>query len=414
MSTSAGKVLIRPRGAYDASATYQILDQVNYNGKGYIAKTTTTGNLPTDTDYWELFIDTPVDPFTGATSGANGVKGLVPAPQIADKDKFLKGDGTWAVVDRSSDMTGATPSAPGTHGLVPAPSAGDQDKCLKGDGTWGSAGHIVADGTTTYTNRSKLKFEGFGIEDDPTNDATVIKKYTGTVCTWANGTDAEIAEMLRAHYQGELNIYDYWSVGDQRVIHMDAIPSTSDYSYVAARDITLILVNRGGKYLASDPSQECAFAVGFKECIATNLQIIKNTSTTYKWENCHARTWLNESVLNAIPEGMRNLLKKHLNKCTDYSSNITSVEDYLECPARVEIDGVATSPYNSEGAQFEYYRTKANRIKKIGASDTFGAFYYTRTVDKNSANYFWGIDYQGETLSRQGNTSFSLTAQGCI
>ena len=34
--------------------------------------------------------------FTGATSESNGVAGIVPAPQIADRDKFLKGDGTWA------------------------------------------------------------------------------------------------------------------------------------------------------------------------------------------------------------------------------------------------------------------------------------------------------------------------------
>ena len=32
---------------------------------------------------------------TGATSAANGAKGLVPAPTKADKDKYLKGDGTW-------------------------------------------------------------------------------------------------------------------------------------------------------------------------------------------------------------------------------------------------------------------------------------------------------------------------------
>ena len=34
--------------------------------------------------------------FHGATALANGTVGLVPAPLIADKDKFLKGDGTWA------------------------------------------------------------------------------------------------------------------------------------------------------------------------------------------------------------------------------------------------------------------------------------------------------------------------------
>lgn len=34
---------------------------------------------------------------TGATSLADGAKGMVPTPQIADKDKFLRGDGTWAI-----------------------------------------------------------------------------------------------------------------------------------------------------------------------------------------------------------------------------------------------------------------------------------------------------------------------------
>jgi uncharacterized protein (TIGR02145 family) len=35
------------------------------------------------------------DTVVGATSQAAGEAGLVPAPAIADKDKFLKGDGTW-------------------------------------------------------------------------------------------------------------------------------------------------------------------------------------------------------------------------------------------------------------------------------------------------------------------------------
>lgn len=35
---------------------------------------------------------------TGATSSANGKTGFVPRPLIADRDKFLKGDGTWGTV----------------------------------------------------------------------------------------------------------------------------------------------------------------------------------------------------------------------------------------------------------------------------------------------------------------------------
>lgn len=116
--------------------------------------------------------------FVGATSNANGVHGLVPAPLIADKDKFLKGDGTWATVsitdtkvkqnissantdfplllsyyDKTSSTTTAqtvnrvasiyaNPStgnitATSFNGLtLTAPGSGDSGKFLTGAGTW--------------------------------------------------------------------------------------------------------------------------------------------------------------------------------------------------------------------------------------------------------------------------------------
>lgn len=40
---------------------------------------------------------TPAE-MTGATASTDGESGLVPAPAVADKDKFLKGDGTWTTI----------------------------------------------------------------------------------------------------------------------------------------------------------------------------------------------------------------------------------------------------------------------------------------------------------------------------
>lgn len=116
--------------------------------------------------------------FVGATSNANGVHGLVPAPLIADKDKFLKGDGTWANVSTTDtkveqkissantdfplllshyDKTSSTTTAqtvnrvasiyanPSTgnitatsfNGLtLTTPGSGDSGKFLTGAGTW--------------------------------------------------------------------------------------------------------------------------------------------------------------------------------------------------------------------------------------------------------------------------------------
>ena len=43
--------------------------------------------------------------FSGATSVADGKAGAVPAPEISDRDKFLKGNGEWADVENSRECT---------------------------------------------------------------------------------------------------------------------------------------------------------------------------------------------------------------------------------------------------------------------------------------------------------------------
>lgn len=54
MSSSAGKVLILPKGEYNNATQYQMLDAVRYNGSLYIAKQTTIGHVPEDGEYWML------------------------------------------------------------------------------------------------------------------------------------------------------------------------------------------------------------------------------------------------------------------------------------------------------------------------------------------------------------------------
>ena len=51
---SAGRVLLMPKGDYNPATTYELLDLVTYQNSSYIAKGTTTGNLPTDSTYWQL------------------------------------------------------------------------------------------------------------------------------------------------------------------------------------------------------------------------------------------------------------------------------------------------------------------------------------------------------------------------
>ena len=59
------------------------------NVSGPITKTFTTGANAT--------IEIGANAMTGATSGAAGTAGVVPAPAAGDQGKFLKGDGSWAI-----------------------------------------------------------------------------------------------------------------------------------------------------------------------------------------------------------------------------------------------------------------------------------------------------------------------------
>jgi len=75
---------------------------VDSNGNATPTSFSLAKSVPSDA----VFTDTTYDVFGGATSSADGSSGLVPAPETADRGKFLKGDGTWAVVDEGSAVWG--------------------------------------------------------------------------------------------------------------------------------------------------------------------------------------------------------------------------------------------------------------------------------------------------------------------
>ena len=50
-----GKLTFTHKGDYSGSTAYVLNDVVYYNGSAYIAKTSTTGNLPTSTAHWNQF-----------------------------------------------------------------------------------------------------------------------------------------------------------------------------------------------------------------------------------------------------------------------------------------------------------------------------------------------------------------------
>ena len=53
--TTAGRILIMPKGDYDSTITYEMLDLVKHNGTSWLAKKESTGIEPTieNAEYWQ-------------------------------------------------------------------------------------------------------------------------------------------------------------------------------------------------------------------------------------------------------------------------------------------------------------------------------------------------------------------------
>lgn len=66
----AGRILIIPKGDYDANSTYEKLDLVKYKGTSWLAKKDVTGVEPSEGEYWQnMFAFTLADNLTTAVNG---------------------------------------------------------------------------------------------------------------------------------------------------------------------------------------------------------------------------------------------------------------------------------------------------------------------------------------------------------
>ena len=163
MGASAGRVLLIPKGDWNANTTYTGLDWVRHNGAASGSKNSCTNIEPTseNTNYWQLISkdgDSVTVDAAMSDSSTNAVQNKVVKSYV---DNSISG---------IADMTGATADQNGTHGFVPAPNKGDEKKALLGNGTWGKVDAI-------FTYSTKEEYDTAVSNNEIPDGATVIKDY---------------------------------------------------------------------------------------------------------------------------------------------------------------------------------------------------------------------------------------------
>lgn len=108
---TAGRILIMPKGAYDESTTYEMLDLVKHNGTSWLAKKTVIGIEPSEanSEYWHKMFDLP-DVITAINEHKADTTAHVTSAEREMWDAKVNSDGTVAHVSIAEELP-ASPDA---------------------------------------------------------------------------------------------------------------------------------------------------------------------------------------------------------------------------------------------------------------------------------------------------------------
>lgn len=255
------------------------------------------------------------------------------------------------------------------------------------------------------------------------------------IVTFADGTDEEITKMIEAHYAGEINIGDYWAVGDKRTIHHNSMAATGVSESHKANDYVYVIIGIEHDNLVTAINGKTKAAI----TIQTERMLYLDTTTEYNssydtshecgymnsssensggWEDCERRTWCNTVYKKCLPTYIQNMMKrvKKLTSVGSQSNTIYTSNDYAFLLSEIEIFGSTKYSFTGEGKQYQYFKNAtANRYKKPRySSDYVSGYYWTRSPGSGYGDSFCNVSRDGIAYSYSASITCGVAPCLCI
>lgn len=256
------------------------------------------------------------------------------------------------------------------------------------------------------------------------NDGTVV------IPTWADGTDAQIVAAVASADAGNINLADYWNVGDKRTVALSAMSATEVGESHDTQSATMVLVDTnsiitngyqisGGGY----PS----FIVQLENCL-NEKGYMNSTDTNQNGYGFSARHfWMMDVYKNAIPNTISLIFKNvNIRYIDSYNAQMFS-ETYSKffLPTVKEIVGGSqqttagsdTTGYSdlyefNNMSQWKYYETVDYRKKK---ADGLLVNWWTRSrFYGSSSTSFCCISVDGIGIVNGASKNMGIAPCGCI
>lgn len=248
---------------------------------------------------------------------------------------------------------------------------------------------------------------GTGTEEPGPNDSEELK-----IVTWADGTDEEIIAMIEAHYNGDINISNYWAVGDSRSISLSAMSATyvRESHNAQTQEFIIIGIEHDDLVEAVKGKTKAAITVQMKNVMDNTGCMNTSNSKTCEWGTSDRRNWCNEVFKNAIPAILSNNIKLVQKKY--YYGKISN--DYCFILHYVEMfaakDGSSEA---QDGTQYKYYQT-ASKVKHN--KNNVASSYWTRKpyVSGNTKGFFYVSTNGSNVIGSGGYSYYGISPAFCI
>ena len=188
-----------------------------------------------------------------------------------------------------------------------------------------------------------------------------VNKLTGTYGSWEDASDEMIASMIAKADAGEIDLADYWNIGDTRTVTLQECEAGETLiTNQPEQEIDLVLmhyIQNNGKYVLKTPLSEGrkihpSFVIGLKDCLAnrTSISFIEKTytqagvtyprnsiSSTYRYtylenEQTEVEKWLNENMYGSLPLYIQNALKETLVRFNALNAIQGNISDNYDVP----------------------------------------------------------------------------------
>lgn len=256
-----------------------------------------------------------------------------------------------------------------------------------------------------------------------------------TIKPWATATDAEIADMLTAHYNGliDLSTEEGWEVGSKRSIALSAMSATgvSESHHADSYDFVIIGHKHDDLTTPINGVTKAAITVQLDRILYTDTttQSTSSFDTAHEcgymnstntnsggWTSCARRTWCNNVFFGALPVTTQSMIKNVDKKTSagNKSSTINTDSDKVFLLSEIEIFGTTTYSAAGEGTQYDYFTTTSNRYKKPAYTGYNSAYWWERSPYVSDASVFCDVGRSGIADLSGAGYAYGLAPAFCL